>query len=80
MSLQPDCIEKFREAVRRFSLFKKGESLLIALSGGPDSVVLTHLLKRIEKEFELELFAVHVDHRLRGDESSREAVWVREFC
>ncbi|MDO8462541.1 MAG: tRNA lysidine(34) synthetase TilS, partial [Deltaproteobacteria bacterium] len=80
MSTTQDVIKKFRETVRRLQLIEKGDSVIIALSGGPDSVVLTHLLKRLEKEQALQLFAVHINHKLRGRESDQEAVWVKKFC
>lgn len=80
MSTAQDVIKKFRETVRRLRLVERGDSIVIGLSGGPDSVVLTHLLKRLEKEYQLQLFAVHINHKLRGRESDQEAVWVKKFC
>ena len=79
MNHSSEVIKKFREAIERFSLIQKGDRIAIALSGGPDSVVLTHLLLRIAPEYRLKLFAVHVDHRLRGKISEKEAEWVRVF-
>ncbi|MBI1910324.1 MAG: tRNA lysidine(34) synthetase TilS [Deltaproteobacteria bacterium] len=80
MSSTPDVIKKFREAIRAFSLLTRGDKVLIALSGGPDSVVLTHLLGLVRRELGLSLSAIHINHALRGEESEREAVWVRGFC
>jgi tRNA(Ile)-lysidine synthase len=63
-----------------------GECLLIALSGGADSVALTHALHRLRdvrdgrKSFRVKLVAAHLNHRLRGDESDRDERFVRELC
>jgi len=61
-----------------------GERILIALSGGADSVTLTHALNRISAggsgRFGCTLAAAHLNHRLRGDEADRDERFVRELC
>ncbi|MCB1180946.1 MAG: tRNA lysidine(34) synthetase TilS [Chlamydiia bacterium] len=57
----------------------KGEPLLIALSGGPDSTALFHLLLRIKPQFVINFHVVHVDHGWR-EESEREAAMIRNLC
>ncbi|WP_028375506.1 tRNA lysidine(34) synthetase TilS [Leeuwenhoekiella sp. MAR_2009_132] len=56
--------------------FLKERSVLLAVSGGIDSVVLAHLLKRAELDFEI----AHCNFSLRGSESDAEAVFVRELA
>jgi len=53
--------------------------LLVAVSGGVDSVVLLHLLKTISSELEFTIHVAHLDHRLRP-ESSSDADFVRQLC
>jgi tRNA(Ile)-lysidine synthase len=63
------------------SLFAPGERVLVAISGGPDSLSLLHSVW--EHCHELSLAAVeaaHLDHGLRGAESAAEAVWVAAWC
>jgi tRNA(Ile)-lysidine synthase len=55
-----------------------GRRILVALSGGPDSVALLHLLN--DPELELQLEAVHVHHGTRGDEADRDARFCEEVC
>jgi len=60
-----------------------GERILVAVSGGPDSVALLHALRRLRvtsPELGYELTAAHLNHRLRGSESERDESFVRELC
>jgi tRNA(Ile)-lysidine synthase len=67
-------------AVRSFALseelFQSGLRVLVAVSGGPDSVVLLHLLHRLRHEWNLHLGVAHFDHGLRGEASREEARFV----
>ena len=71
---------KVREAIARFSLFPENSKILVALSGGPDSVTLLHTLLSLKEEMNLTVGAVHVNHMLRGEESDRDEAFVREIC
>ena len=53
-----------------------GETVLVAVSGGADSVALLHILRELAPTFRLTLHVVHVDHGLRA-ESVRDAEFVR---
>ena len=57
-----------------------GERLLIALSGGADSVAMTHGLHRLRDRLGVTVTAAHLNHRLRGDESDRDEHFVRALC
>jgi tRNA(Ile)-lysidine synthase len=57
---------------------KKADKIIIGLSGGADSVALTHILYRaVGSE---KLIAAHVNHNLRGAESLRDEMFVKEYC
>ena len=58
--------EKIRD-LKKSELIKKGDKILIAFSGGPDSVFLFLLLNFLKKEYELEIFLLYVNHNLRND-------------
>jgi tRNA(Ile)-lysidine synthase len=57
-----------------------GGAILLALSGGPDSVALLHALRDLAPRFGYRLAAAHLNHRLRGAESDRDEAFVRELC
>lgn len=64
----------------RFSLFEKGDSIVIALSGGADSVSLLHLLNSIKEEYKLDLYAAHLNHGIRGEEADRDEQFCKILC
>jgi tRNA(Ile)-lysidine synthase len=58
----------------------QGGLILVALSGGADSVALLHALAALRRKFHFELGAAHLNHRLRAAESDRDEAFVRELC
>ncbi len=66
--------------VQKFQLLEKGDNVLIALSGGADSVFLTYLLCELREVFSLNLSICHINHNLRGEESIRDEVFCRELA
>jgi tRNA(Ile)-lysidine synthase len=66
--------------VREHGLFCKGDKVLVAVSGGIDSVVLLHVLWKMKRKGDLDVLleVVHVDHGLR-DESAQDARFVQEL-
>lgn len=61
-------------------LFEKEEPrILIALSGGPDSVFLLHLFAQIAAEYTLTLMAAHLDHEWRSD-SAKDVEFCQNLC
>ena len=70
--------KKTLKTIRQKELFQDGESVIIGVSGGPDSMALLHVLARLESELNLTLIAVYLDHGLRPKkETAKEADLVR---
>lgn len=69
-------VERF---IRERSLLQPNEPLFIAVSGGPDSMALLHMMHRLSSSWGLELIAVHVNHQIRGGEADQEAQQVRQY-
>lgn len=63
-------------AIEKYQMISPGETVVVGLSGGADSVALTHFLHR----FGAKVTAVHVNHMLRGEESLRDEAFVKAFC
>jgi tRNA(Ile)-lysidine synthase len=58
-----------RNLAIRHSLLSPGDRVLVAVSGGPDSVALLHLLYELKDEFDLHLEVAHLQHGNRGEEA-----------
>lgn len=72
--------EIVERTVSEQGLFQKGEHIIVALSGGADSVCLLHVLLALREKYRLKLSAVHINHRLRGEEADRDEAFVRKLC
>lgn len=74
-------IERVLKTVRSYGMLKAGDSVLAAVSGGPDSVFLLHALTRLSKKLRLKKVSVcNMDHCLRAEESAEESGFVRSMA
>ncbi|MBE6631640.1 MAG: tRNA lysidine(34) synthetase TilS [Ruminococcaceae bacterium] len=71
---------KFYEALREYSMFSCCDTVFAGFSGGADSTALLFLLKDYCKENGKKLFAIHVNHGIRGEEAERDANFCKDFC
>lgn len=69
-------LEKVKNTIKRYNLIRKGDKIVVAVSGGPDSIALLYLLNNLRKELKLSLHIAHLDHMLRKD-SYRDAGFVK---
>jgi len=70
-------LEKFLKTIEENKLIKKGDKIVVGVSGGPDSVCLLHLLHEIKDDFSLELIIAHVNYGTRGEDSDGDEEYVR---
>lgn len=69
---------KFLETIKKYGLVKKGDKILIGVSGGPDSLVLLLQLAALKSEWGLSLHIAHMDHMLRTG-SEKDAAFVKKL-
>jgi tRNA(Ile)-lysidine synthase len=77
-------LKKSEEKVIRFirdnELIRSGDRILIALSGGADSVFLLHFLTKFKKKYKSELAVLHINHLIRGKNADEDEKFCREMC
>ncbi|WNF37063.1 tRNA lysidine(34) synthetase TilS [Bacillaceae bacterium IKA-2] len=66
--------------IKKHALLLEGITVVVGVSGGPDSLALLHFLMEKQKLSNLKIIAAHVDHLLRGEESEQDYLFVEQFC
>lgn len=69
-----------RETIEKYQLIQPQELVIASVSGGPDSLTMLHVLKKLSPQFAFSLHVVHFDHTLRGREGALEAAWVKDIA
>ena len=73
-------ILKVKETIAKENLIKENDNILIALSGGPDSVFLFHVLRILKDSLSFKLYASHINHMYRGADADNDERFVSELC
>ena len=72
--------QKVIKFIDTHGLIGEGDKVLIALSGGPDSVFALHFFNKFKKRFKIEIAAVHLNHKLRGKEADKDEKFCKDLC
>jgi len=72
-------ILKIKKSLLDHKMVEPGDCVLVGVSGGPDSVALLRALLELKQEFDIELSIAHLNHSARGDESDRDARFVKDL-
>lgn len=70
----------FLRTIQLNNLVERGEGIVLGVSGGPDSMCMLHLFCSIREEWDLSLYAVHLNHEFRGQASDADALYVKNIC
>ena len=79
-SVKQSLEERVLDYIAKYDLVKTGTTILVTVSGGQDSVCLLHLLTKLKSKLGIDLHVAHLDHKLRGRESSADAQYVIDLC
>ena len=69
-------LRNFEDLNKRKKLIEVGDKIVIAMSGGPDSIYLYELLKYVKEKMDLTLYFAHINHSLRGEDSDDDEKFV----
>lgn len=78
--VESDVLEKVRQRIVSERLIQQNDNVVAAVSGGPDSVALLHVLKQLSGSIGFGLVVAHVNHGFRAEESRREAEGVASMA
>jgi tRNA(Ile)-lysidine synthase len=73
-------LKKVQNTLTTHRMLQAGDRVLVALSGGPDSVALCHILYELRQTYRVELVTAHVHHGLRGSEADQDASFVQNLA
>lgn len=73
-------IDKVIDTIKEYNMFQEGDKVIVAVSGGPDSICLLNILNDMKNKFSITLYAAHVNHCLRGEEADKDEEYVKCFC
>lgn len=77
---KPTLEQRVLRFIRSNELIKAGQKVLVAVSGGPDSVCLLNTLYKLQTDLNITLHIAHLNHQLRGEESEADARYVADLA
>lgn len=75
-----DVIQIAEKTIISFNMLKPYDSVLVALSGGPDSTALLNILIALSDKFKIKVAAAHLDHKIRKGRSEKEAEFAKKMA
>lgn len=72
--------DKVIKTIKENNLINIGDSILVAVSGGPDSICLLHILHSLSEEYNLKIYVAHLNHQIRGVDAHLDALYVMQTC
>lgn len=72
--------KKVLSYIKDNDLIQSGDKILVALSGGPDSICLLNILFELKEELNINIAAAHLNHLLRGEDAFQDEEYVINIC
>ena len=73
-------VRSVRNTIDKYGMLAGGELVVVAISGGPDSVALLHALNALRPVYSISLHAAHLEHGLRGPAAVEDMKFVESLC
>lgn len=73
-------IDRVKEFIEINNMLDIGDSVILGVSGGADSVCLLMILHELSKSMSLKLIVVHINHGIRGEDAKADYLYVEELC
>ena len=73
-------LARLEDTIQKFNLLNYNDRLILAVSGGPDSVTLVYLLNKLKKRWHLHLHLAHLNHMIRKDEADSDSIFVEKLA
>ena len=73
-------LNRVTATVEKYGLLEKGDSVIVALSGGADSTALLSIFVSLKEKYNLSIYAAHLNHNIRGDEAKRDENFCKILC
>lgn len=73
-------VNKVLKFVKKNKILEYGDSVILGISGGADSICMLYVMKELETTLGITLNVVHVNHHIRGEDAQRDADYVRNVC
>lgn len=71
--------EKVLKTIQKYKLIESGDKIVIAVSGGPDSMCLLDVLRKLKEKLKIEIVVAHVNHSIR-EEADSETLYIKDYC
>ena len=72
--------KKVLDFIRKNKLVKKGNSVVLGVSGGTDSICMLKILSDLQKRLGISMYVLHINHQIRGEEADEDAAFVKKIC
>ena len=82
-SLEPEDFhnaEALKEIIKKYNLINTGDKIVLGVSGGPDSIAMLDILRQLKSEMEFEIYVVHINHSIRGEDADEDEEYVKNYC
>ena len=80
MSITNKVIKIIKDIIQDYNMFNNGDTVVIGVSGGADSVMLLHCLNTLKDDYNLNLVVAHVNHKIRKGDAEKDASFVENLC